>query len=74
MTTLSVEYQQHVVILKFNNGVTNSINLELVNDLLETLRSLRDNPEACSLVLSSANDKFFSIGFDIPHLIGLSKQ
>lgn len=74
MTTLSVEYQQHVVILKLNNGVTNSINLELVNDLLETLRSLRDNPEARSFVLSSANDKFFSIGFDIPHLIGLSKQ
>jgi enoyl-CoA hydratase/carnithine racemase len=74
MKTLGIEYRQHVVIVKLNKGITNSINLELVNELAEALHAVKGNPEARSLVLGSANDKFFSIGFDIPYLIGLSRQ
>lgn len=74
MTVLAIEYRQDVVIVKFNKGVTNSIDLELVHELAAVLHAAKGNPEARSLVLGSANDKFFSIGFDIPYLIGLSKQ
>jgi enoyl-CoA hydratase/carnithine racemase len=73
MDTLTLEYHDDVTILRLNRGITNPINLKMVNDLAETLRSLKLNPKTRCLVLTSASDKFFSIGFDLPYLLDLPR-
>jgi enoyl-CoA hydratase/carnithine racemase len=73
MDTLTLEHHDDVTILRLNRGVTNPINLEMIRDLAETLRSLKCNPKTRCLVLTSASDKFFSIGFDLPHLLDLPR-
>lgn len=74
MTTkiFHLDIQEHIAILRLSYGTTNAIQLELVNELDESLHNLRTNPEVRGLVLTCANEKFFSIGFNIPQLIGLS--
>ena len=63
-----------VVLLKLNRSVTNPINLALINDLSRHIKTAKMNKEIAGIVLTSANDKFFSIGFDIPELIELSEK
>lgn len=58
-----------VRILKLNHGVTNAINGELLEDLRDSLLEVQNNPTIRALVLTSANEKFFSIGFDLPDLL-----
>jgi len=74
MDTVCVEYSDKVAILKLNRSVTNALNLQLVEELGETLREVRHSPDVHSLVLASSNDKFFSIGFDIPQLFELTRE
>ena len=74
MELILVDYRDDVAVLKLNRGVTNAINLELLEQLAEHLKTIRDDPGLHSLVLSSANSKFFSIGFDIPHLFDPPKE
>ena len=69
-----VEYSDKVAILKLNRSVTNALNLQLVEELGETLREVRHSSDVHSLVLASSNDKFFSIGFDIPQLFELTRE
>jgi enoyl-CoA hydratase/carnithine racemase len=35
---------------------------------------IKDDPESRGVVLTSANEKFFSIGFNLPHLYGLPAE
>ena len=73
MDTITLEQQNDVTILRLNRGAKNPINLEMVDDLTETLRSLIHSPKTRSLILTSASDKFFSIGFDLPQLLDLPR-
>jgi len=66
------EFRDEVAVLKLNRGVTNALNLQLVSQLAENLQTVRDDSDVQGLVLSSFNEKFFSIGFDIPELIKLT--
>ncbi|MEE9618493.1 MAG: enoyl-CoA hydratase/isomerase family protein, partial [Anaerolineae bacterium] len=61
-------------IIKLDRGVTNTIDLQLVEELSETLQGVTHDPGVHSLVLGSSNERFFSIGFDIPQLFGLARQ
>ena len=72
MEIVSTEYHDDTVVVKLARGITNALNLQLVNELAETLQRVRDHTGG--FVLSSSNDKFFSIGLDIPYLYGLSKK
>ncbi len=74
MKVIKAEHRDNVAVLKLNRGVTNALNLRLVNQLAENLQEVRDNSDLCSLVLGGSNDKFFSIGFDIPELFELSRK
>jgi len=74
MGLIHVERHDQVAVLKLNRGVTNALNLQLLHELAEHLREMRDDSAARALVLGSANDKFFSIGLDIPGLFGLARQ
>jgi enoyl-CoA hydratase/carnithine racemase len=74
MNTINIEHQDQVAILNLNRGPTNPLNLELVQELAEILSSLNSSSEVRSLILTSASDKFFSIGFDIPGIYDLPRD
>jgi enoyl-CoA hydratase/carnithine racemase len=74
MSSLSVDYQDTVAIARLSHGVTNVLDLELVNELGALLERIEHDTSTRALVLGSSNDKFFSIGFDIPHLFDLPEQ
>lgn len=74
MQMINTEYRDQVAIVKLNRGVTNTLNLQLVDALAETLLGVKHDSDVHSLVLGSSNDKFFSIGFDIPQLFELTQD
>jgi enoyl-CoA hydratase/carnithine racemase len=70
-TSIQMDIQEHIAIVRLSHGTTNAIELELVHELHESLQNLEADPEVHGLALTSANEKFFSIGFNIPELIEL---
>jgi len=73
MANVSIDYIGEAALVKLNRGVTNALNLECVSELDKILEQIENAPTVRGLVLSSSNDKFFSIGFDIPQLYHLDK-
>lgn len=71
---IQVEHHDTITIAKLNRSVTNALNLDVLNTLAEILKKVRKDSIIHSLILTSTNDKFFSIGFDIPELYGLSRS
>jgi len=69
---INLENLNGVALVRLCRGTTNPIDLKLVNELSETLRQTREDSEILGVVLTGSNDKFFSIGFDIPGLYDLS--
>ena len=63
---LKIEYQDSVAVVKLDRGVTNALNPELVDELQKAILDLKFKNQIRAMVLTSSNDKFFSIGFDIP--------
>jgi enoyl-CoA hydratase/carnithine racemase len=74
MNLISTEFINKVALLKFNHATTNAINLQLVTELRGHLDEIRANPDIYGVVITSNNQKFFSIGFDIPQLYDLSPE
>lgn len=74
MITIQIEYYDNIATVKLNREVTNAINREMVNECSNILNDLKDNPNVNGVVLTSSNEKFFSIGFDIPQLFEMSKE
>ena len=66
-----IELEGGVAVVRLSRGVTNALNLELVAGLSQVINEAKLDAAICGLVLASANDKFFSIGFDIPQLYHL---
>jgi Delta3-Delta2-enoyl-CoA isomerase len=71
---LNIDFQDKVMIVNLNRGVINALNLELVQQLSEAFGKAKNDPEVRGLVLSSSNEKFFCIGFDIPGLYELDQE
>jgi Delta3-Delta2-enoyl-CoA isomerase len=71
---LRCESDRGVAILRLHRGVTNALVPELVDELRAALRDLAGDPELRGVVLCGSNDKFFSIGFDIPRVLELSRE
>jgi enoyl-CoA hydratase/carnithine racemase len=67
-----IERDGGVAILYLSRGITNALNLELVTGLSRAIEGMRQDTDISGLVLTSANNKFLSIGFDIPQLYNLS--
>jgi len=65
---VTVERRDRVAILKLARDVTNALNLEHVTHLAKALDEAKQDSEVRGIVLASANDKIFSLGFDIPWL------
>jgi enoyl-CoA hydratase/carnithine racemase len=60
--------------IQLQNGVTNAINLDLVAQLSAALSGVAQDEQVTGLIMNSSNDKFFSIGFDLPRLFELSAE
>ncbi|MGB2897288.1 MAG: enoyl-CoA hydratase/isomerase family protein [Anaerolineales bacterium] len=71
---ITIEHQNQVAILKLNRGITNAIDGNLVLALDSALKRQAADPEVLGLVLTSSNNKFFSIGLDIPGLFSLGER
>jgi enoyl-CoA hydratase/carnithine racemase len=71
---IAAENIDGVAVLKLDRGVTNPINLELVEALWRAVAGAGGDPDVRAVVLTSASDKFFSIGWDIPELIRLGRE
>ena len=65
---MTVTHEDTAAIISLNRDVTNALNLKLIRELSTTLCTLEQDAGTHGIVLTSANDKFFSIGFDIPAL------
>jgi len=74
METITVEQHGATAVVKLSRGVTNAINMQLIGELADCLQAVNRDPAVRGLVLGSANDKFFSIGLDIPTLFDLTRQ
>ena len=70
MSKVSLEVHDAVAVLRLNNGVTNAISSELVDDLLESVKQVKS--EFNGLVLAGG-EKFFCIGLDLPALLQLDQ-
>jgi len=71
---ISVEPRGAVAVVKLERGVTNALNLELVTALGKVIQDVKADSEVRGVVLASANDKIFSLGFDIPWLYDLGRD
>jgi enoyl-CoA hydratase/carnithine racemase len=73
MKTIQFESSNRILIIKLAREVTNAINMHMIDELSEALREARDDPDVRGLVLTSAEEKFFSIGLAIPELYPLTQ-
>jgi enoyl-CoA hydratase/carnithine racemase len=74
MEMVSVENHGKVVFVKLNHGVTNALSPKVVKELEAVLEQAKNDVDISGLVLGSSNEKFFSIGFDIPELFDMNKD
>jgi enoyl-CoA hydratase/carnithine racemase len=74
MDTISIKKQDEIAILELDHGITNTITPQMVGEINSALDQIQADDHVRGLVLSSANEKFFSIGFDIPNLFPLPRQ
>ncbi len=74
METIRLEYQNEIAIIRLDNGVSNTITPQMVAELTESLSKIEADQMIRGLVLTSTNEKFFSIGFDIPNLYPLPQE
>jgi enoyl-CoA hydratase/carnithine racemase len=73
MQTLKSERHGAVTLIELDRKVINPINLKMVKELSRAIGEVRNDPAVRGLVITSSNEKFFSIGFDIPELFPLKK-
>jgi len=71
---IQVEHRDRVAILKLARDVANALNFEHVTRIAKALEEAKQDPEVRGIVLTSANDKIFSLGFDIPWLCGATQE
>ena len=71
MSKVNLEAHDDVAVLQLNNGVTNAISPELVDDLAKAVNRIKI--EFNGMVLTGG-DKFFCIGLDLPALLQLDQS
>lgn len=70
MKKILIEEKENLVVLRLNNGVTNAINSELIDDFTVALHEIKDCKDGMVL---AGGEKFFSIGLDLPEVIKLDR-
>ena len=70
MPKVLIESHREIAILRLNNGVTNAISPDLIDDLSEKLITVEKDFQG---VILAGGEKFFCIGFDLPALLILDR-
>lgn len=71
---ISVEKKKNITIIQLSHKTTNAISLDLIKELTEAVETVKADDTIRAMVLTSANEKFLSIGFDIPSLLPLNQD
>ncbi|MFA5906389.1 MAG: enoyl-CoA hydratase/isomerase family protein [Desulfobacula sp.] len=71
MPLIDMNIKDDIAVVQMNNGVTNAISPELIADLSESC--IKVKKDAGAMILTG-NDRFFSIGFDLPKVMGLDRS
>jgi enoyl-CoA hydratase/carnithine racemase len=71
MSTIALETQKDIAIVRLDNGITNAVSRTLVEDLADALEKVKS--EFRGMVLAGGA-KFFSIGLNVPELLELNQQ
>ena len=74
MEVIQYSERDGIALVTLNHGVTNAINAQIIRELSEILQQIKGNDGVHGVVISSANAKFFSIGFDLPEVYPLSQK
>jgi enoyl-CoA hydratase/carnithine racemase len=74
MEMIQIEHHGSVAVVKLARSTTNALNLQLITELQKSLKKVNQDPDVHGIVISSSNEKFFSIGLDIPQLYNLSEK
>ncbi len=71
-----IDLERHgtVAVVRLQRNVTNALSPELIGELSSTIERIAHDPATQAVVLTSASDKFFSIGWDIPQLYALEQE
>ncbi len=71
---LHTTLQDGIGVITLTRGVTNAINPEMITALTNALdEMLTSGTDVKAILLTSANDKFFAIGFDLPQVLNFTK-
>ena len=71
---LNTKEENGIKIIEMSSKTINAINPDLIAQLSRELSLIESDKTCRGLILTSNNDKFFSIGFDIPLLYDFSKE
>ncbi|MBU6997183.1 MAG: enoyl-CoA hydratase/isomerase family protein [Theionarchaea archaeon] len=74
MNMVKSEYHGTVALMNLTRGTTNALNTPFIIELSETLDMIAKDPNVNGIVISSSNEKFFCIGYDLKELHSLSRQ
>jgi len=74
MNYADVKRLDRVLVAALNRGIINALNTAVIDELERILEEVREDPALDGLVLTSANDKFFCIGFALPELYPLPRD
>lgn len=72
--TIQIERHGSTAVIILNRGTTNAINPELLDDLTASMDDFKDDDSVHSLILTGNNEKFFSIGFDLPAISRMTRE
>jgi len=70
MRHVAIESRESVAIIRLNSGVTNALNLDVVDDLSSALTQVKSEFQG---IILAGGAKFFCIGFDLPTLLKLDR-
>lgn len=71
MTQVKIEGRERVAIVRLDNGVTNALSPDVVNDLSSVLTQVKNEFQG---IILAGGATFFSIGFDLPRLLKLDRS
>jgi enoyl-CoA hydratase/carnithine racemase len=70
MSTVKIERHGQVAVVRLDHGVTNAVGNDLVEDLSEALKEVR---ETCKGMVLAGGTKFFCMGLNLPELLKLDR-
>ncbi len=74
MGMVEIETENDVAVIRLNNGRKNPINPEFVDALSNAFDEVNESEKVGSVILTGSNDRFFSIGLDVPSLIDYERS